>query len=265
MDTYIKRPSEKYGIAIEFASKLPAAAALTAGTVAAVERTTGIDATGTILTSPTATINGTTASFIGQAGSDETDYLITMTVTLSDGSILVEEVLLQVRKSMAMIADAGAIDANTYCTREEGDRYHRTHLYNTVWTLADDWRRDAALIWATRLLDEQASWLGTKASSTQALRWPRTDVMDADGDEFPSDAIPTWLKNATAELARYLLTEDRTEERSYGLKSVKADVVEVEFDSADEKPVIPTSVRSMISAYGSLLGSSQGWIKLERV
>lgn len=159
----------------------------------------------------------------------------------------------------------GADTANSYCTRAEADDYHDTHLYADTWRATEAWKKDAALIWASRLLDEQVAWQGTKVSASQSLRWPRSGVSDADGYAFSSDAIPAWLANATAELARYLLTEDRTEERSYGLKSVKADVVEVEFDSADEKPVIPTSVRSMISAYGSLLGSSQGWIKLERV
>ena len=89
--------------------------------------------------------------------------------------------------------------------------------------------------------------------------------MDADLDEFPSTAIPAWLKNATAELARYLLTEDRTAERGYGLQSVTADVVEVVFDSADEKPVLPASVRSMVAAYGSVQGGTQGWVPLQRV
>ena len=162
-------------------------------------------------------------------------------------------------------ATTGSDTANSYSTRQEADTYHDTHLYGDSWASADGWKKASALIWATRLLDEQLSWLGTKASSTQALRWPRTDVMDADGYEFPSTSIPVWLRNATAELARYLLTEDRTAERGYGLKRVTADVVEVEFDSADEKPILPPSVRSMIGAYGSVQGGAQGWVKLQRV
>lgn len=165
---------------------------------------------------------------------------------------------------IVVIATAGAIDANSYATVAQGDLYHQTHLYGTTWENADTDQKGAALIWATRLLDEQISWNGTKSTSTQALRWPRTEVMDPDGYYFDGDIIPVWLQNATAELARYLLAEDRTAERGYGISKVKADVVEVEFDSADEKPILPASVRSMIGPYGST-GSEQGWVSLVRV
>ena len=164
-----------------------------------------------------------------------------------------------------IVATVGGANANSYGTRAEADSYHDQHLYGDTWKAAEAWKKDAALMWATRLLDEQISWNGTKASSTQALRWPRTEVKDQDGDLLASDEIPAWLLNATAELARYLLTEDRTAERGYGLQSVKADVVEVVFDSADEKPVLPASVRSMVAAYGSVQGGTQGWVPLVRV
>ena len=159
----------------------------------------------------------------------------------------------------------GADTANSYCTRAEADTYHDVHLYADIWRATEAWKKDAALIWASRLLDEQVAWQGTKVSASQSMRWPRSGVSDADGYAFSSDAIPAWLANATAELARYLLTEDRTAERGYGLQSVKADVVEVVFDSADEKPILPASVRSMIAAYGSVQGGASGWVPLQRV
>lgn len=266
MLTYSKRPAEEYNVAIEWASKLPTGTTLSSGTVAAVDRTTGLDATSTVLASSTATITGTQAVFKGKAGSSPTDYLITLTVTLSDGGKLIEEVLLQVRLAMSLVATPGDAAANSYASISDADAYHKTHLYNSAWIAADDWKREAALIWATRLLDEQVEWSGDVESLTQALRWPRANVLERDGRRyFDSGIIPTFLKNATAELARHLLAGDRTQERSIGIQSVVADAVEVVFDKHDVKPILPPSVRSMVQPYGEVQGPGSGSAKLVRV
>ena len=124
---------------------------------------------------------------------------------------------------------AGLTTANSYCTVAEADTYHTTHLYPRVWDEATSDQKARAVIWATRLLDEQCRWRGERASTAQALRWPRTGVATSDDDDWVSSTtIPSWLKNATAELARALLeknrptiAEDQQEtSRSVGGKSV---------------------------------------------
>lgn len=165
---------------------------------------------------------------------------------------------------MSLDATAGGVSSNSYATVAEADAYHANHLYASAWTGAITANKEAALIWATRLLDEQADWHGYPTTLTQALRWPRSWVPDRDGQVWVSNAIvPTFLQNATAELARWLLTEDRTAERVIGLKSVKADVVAVDFDRFDVKPILPPSVRSLIDHYGRVR-SGGGAVPLER-
>lgn len=158
-----------------------------------------------------------------------------------------------------IVATAGATNANSYCTLVEANTYHESHLYATTWTDGEDDNKIIALIWATRLLDEQYDWVGQKVSSDQALRWPRADVTDRDGWEVSSTTIPQFLKNATAELARQLMTSDRFGTRdsaAAGIKSVQAGSVAVEFDSLDRIEVFPEAVESMVSFYttGSQLG-----------
>ena len=158
-----------------------------------------------------------------------------------------------------IVATAGATNANSYCTLVESNTYHDTHLYATTWTDGEDDNKIIALIWATRLLDEQYDWVGQKVSSDQALRWPRADVTDRDGWAVDSATIPQFLKNATAELARQLMTSDRFGTRDSaqaGIKSVQAGSVAVEFDSLDRIEVFPEAVESMVSFYttGSQLG-----------
>ena len=260
-----KRPLEEYGLAVEFAGKLPEGTSLATGAVGAVVHSTGADATSTVLQSNVATISGTQAIFRGKAGTSPIDYLITVTVTLNDGQILVEEVLLQVRLALTLVATPAASNANSYCLRSEADAYHQTHLYNAVWLAADDWKKEAALIWATRLLDEQVDWRGYVTTVPQSLRWPRSMVIDRDRQQyFDNTTIPIFLKNATAELARHLLIGDRTQERSYGLASVKADTVDVVFDKHDVKPILPPSVRSIVEPYGMVNGPGSGIAKLVR-
>src|SRR5688500_3618315 len=100
--------------------------------------------------------------------------------------------------ALTLIATPGAANANSYCTIAEANAYHEAHLYAEAWTEGDDEKRIPALIWATRLLDEQMQWRGYPSTLEQALRWPRSWVPDRDGQVFIDNAIvPTFLKHAT--------------------------------------------------------------------
>lgn len=166
---------------------------------------------------------------------------------------------------MALDATAGGANADSYCTVAEADAYQATHLYASVWTTATTANKEKALKWATRLLDEQVDWEGSVSTLGQALRWPRSEVTDRDGRAwFNNTTIPTFLKNATAELARHLLAGDRTQERSVGIQSVTADTVEVVFDKHDVRPFLPPSVRSMVEPFGRVKGPGSGTAQLVR-
>lgn len=70
--------------------------------------------------------------------------------------------------------------------------------------------KEAALIWATRVLDSQMDWFGSKLKQTtiQTLRWPRAGVVDHDGYNVDQDTIPAILECVTAEMAKELLDRD---------------------------------------------------------
>lgn len=166
--------------------------------------------------------------------------------------------------ALTLTTTPGSATANSYCSVEAADLYHDFHPYADVWNAANASRKQQCLVMATRLLDDLVDWQGQKTTLAQKLRWPRYLVPDRDGLIYlANNTIPEFLQQATAELARYLVAEDRTEERGYGIKSVTADVVSVEFDSTDLKPVLPQSVRNMITPYGGV-GSTQGFVPLVR-
>lgn len=153
---------------------------------------------------------------------------------------------------MALIATPGAANANSYATLAEAAAYHAQTLNASAWTDATDATREIALQWATRILDEQVEWFGEIVSADQSLRWPRFDVFSRDGIALDSDSIPTFLKNATAELAKQLIASDRTAEpSSLGIAELQVDVVKIVFDKSESKAVLSPSVYNMIKAYGT--------------
>lgn len=170
--------------------------------------------------------------------------------------------------ALTLIATAGASDANSYATVVEADAYHEEHLYATNWSSAATATQDIALVWATRLLDEMMEWSGRKNTQTQALRWPRSLVFGPDGYPVDSSVIPQFLKDATAEFARKLIEEDRTDEGSArtlkGFKKLVVGPIELTVDAYTEKPVMPPSVWSIIKFYGRKIGQG-GARYLQRV
>jgi len=156
---------------------------------------------------------------------------------------------------MALVLDetVGGASSNAYLTAAEGDSYHEGRLFATGWTGADLATKEAAIVWATRVLDYSFDWTGSKYTIEQALRWPRYSALDRDGQLFDSNEIPVELKEATAELARLLIGDDRAgESGTEGLKKLKVDVIELEFDKLDRVETIPDEVYQMISHLGRL-------------
>jgi hypothetical protein len=169
--------------------------------------------------------------------------------------------------ALALITTPGSPSANSYTSIAESDTFHDGHVYAAAWWALDPRPKVAALVHATRLLDEQVAWYGTTATRTQALRWPRIGVPERDsvgsflgddryygygyGIDTDSTVIPQWLKNATAELARCLVIEDRTAEPDLlEFTQIQVGTLSLTKDSNQRKDVLPESVRAMVKFYG---------------
>lgn len=163
---------------------------------------------------------------------------------------------------MACVIDAtvGGTDANSYATIAEGNTYHDNHPYPDTWLDADDDQKCRALVTATRLLDTWYEWVGTVASSDQALLWPREDAYGPNGYLHLSDEIPTRIKDATCELARQLLDSNRTADsdvETQGIESMKLGTgMVLSFKGAVTAKPIPDSVQVMVGHYGRQLSRS---------
>lgn len=146
---------------------------------------------------------------------------------------------------------AGLTTANSYATAAEGDTYHDKHAYATTWTGATTANKEAALVMATRLLDEGITWAGTRNTKDQALEWPRVGAYDRGGWAIDNDELPTLLVDATAEMARWLLSSDRTAEAgTEGFSSLKVGTLALVIDKGDRKNIIPPVVLRMLEPVG---------------
>jgi len=160
----------------------------------------------------------------------------------------------------------GKSDANAYANAADGDAYHEGHLYATAWTGALLANKEAALVFATRLIDGQFQFEGVRVKETQALQWPREDCRDPDGaDVLDSDAVPRAVVNATCEMARELLIADRTAAPpGEGLKYHNVGTEQTGYNKSDTRPIISHVAQAMLAKYGSLIKSRSGAVPLVR-
>lgn len=172
---------------------------------------------------------------------------------------------------MALTLDAtvGGASANTYLANADADALMDGRQPNTAWvnlpTTEDDQNR--ALAAACVILGRQR-WKGYRASTTQALAWPRSYVPDPDpvygGDAYlADDAIPAAVKRAQVELAYLILSGDFDAGPTglEGLKSLKVGAIEIEADSSAPRASLPESVRREIAPF---LAGGENTVRLVR-
>lgn len=167
----------------------------------------------------------------------------------------------------------GLHNANAYVSVEDCNTFNNERPYATSWLAVGLEDKKRAIIMATRLLDEHIDWYGQSKRShnldlstaeRQALSWPRSGVSDSDGYTVDQDTIPTWLKNATSEFARFLALEDRTiDPATAGFSKIQLGTLQIEVDAEDRAGVIPRGVVHMVAQYGTI--RYRGSAKLMRV
>ena len=161
----------------------------------------------------------------------------------------------------------GKADANAYANVADGDAYHAGHLYASAWTGASADQKAVAIVMASRLIDAEYQFGGTRSVATQSLQWPREDCPDPDADDMVAETIvPKAVVEAACELARELIIVDRTAAPAgEGLKYYNNAGVQTGYDKTDTRPIIPAVVQALLAKYGALTKSKSGSVKLVRV
>ena len=104
---------------------------------------------------------------------------------------------------MALVVETGAglSNANSFASRAEWVAYW-TDLNDETLADKDDEVIDAALIIATRDVDQSFDWTGSKRTLAQALGWPRSGALDKEGNVIATGTIPDVLKEAVFQRGR---------------------------------------------------------------
>lgn len=154
--------------------------------------------------------------------------------------------------------------ANAYCTEAYATTYltqKRLPNYAPEWLVADVPTREAAIIWATRVLDECFNWNGWKRTLTQSLRWPRSGVTTPDFFWYDYDTVPDPIREGTAELALSLLKRDRTKEPKLlgqGFSDLAVGPIKLNVDPTMVLALIPTHIAAKLQYMGSVQGPGEG-------
>lgn len=148
----------------------------------------------------------------------------------------------------------GLTGATSYASVAEADAYlaQNIHVLPT-WRTLPSTTKQALLAWASRYLDQRANWYGTRTKANSGLRWPRTGVRDLDGNAIGSTVVPREVKAATIEMARYLIAEDRSDDRGQdALKELQVDVIKLVFDNSYRLPEVPNEIQFILRGLGTI-------------
>lgn len=161
----------------------------------------------------------------------------------------------------------GLDDANSYVSRDEADAYYAIDLvFAPTWAAFTDEEKDTRLIWATRLMDQQCTFLGYPTYPTvQALRWPRCGIVNRDGVAVSETSVPRAIKQATAELLKYAVTADPSvDPAAVDIQRVVVDVVEVHFQEGARTVNVPALINQILRGYGVYPAGGSSFEKIQR-
>lgn len=159
-------------------------------------------------------------------------------------------------------------DANGYVDLEEANQILATlpDAQTRSWfnESLNDLKKKKLLITATRIIDENFTFIGRRSINEQALQWPRAYV-PIDGiwpsgvyiaDYVREDVVPSFIKVATADLARHLATTDILEKDPIDdLEEVQVGKIRVKFNLGNNDTQIPPSVLSTLQKWGHYQGN----------
>jgi hypothetical protein len=105
-----------------------------------------------------------------------------------------------------------ALNTNSYAEVADASTYFETRIDAASWDTAATATREDALVTATQLIDNNP-WIGSAVSSSQALAWPRKNVIyfdDRMGQSITiaNNVIPNVVKVAVYEQALHLLNNE---------------------------------------------------------
>lgn len=142
----------------------------------------------------------------------------------------------------------GKSNAESYISVADADARH-TAFGNSAWT-GTDAVKEAALRRSTAYLEQayRTRWTGQRKDLTQALSWPRYDVI-VEGCWVASDSVPTDIANACADLALRALADDLAADTTRAVIREKVGPLETEYDANSPQATRYRAIDAMLAPY----------------
>ena len=167
---------------------------------------------------------------------------------------------------MALIVEdgTGIINANCYTTLQESLDYH-AERGNCLWATITTAQQTAAKIRATDYIEQvyRSSFKGYKSNFTQALSFPRINVVVDEYIYLPSNTIPQELKKAQFELEIRAAQGDLNLDLTQNVIKKKVGVIEVEYDRNSSQKTRYQSVQGFLAPL-LIMGGDGVSVKLVR-
>lgn len=151
---------------------------------------------------------------------------------------------------MLIVEDGtGKVDAEAFATVEEADT-RLASLGLTNWAILSEPEKEQALRRAAQFMEQRwrLRWKGVRYSGTQALAWPRANVI-AEGYLYPFDAVPTAVRHANIDLALCAAAGDLTPDPKPIVIRQKLGPLEREYDPKSLQRPRFTGITLMIAPF----------------
>lgn len=156
-----------------------------------------------------------------------------------------------------MNSTVGDAAADSYVSVVYADAFFAASVSNSAWP-TDPAKKEAALIESTRILDTQFNWAGFIATSTQSLRWPRTEVYDLDDRLYASNIVPKTVMDAVCNYAYFLLQNGGLNQTQSPVLGVKVGPIDLKFAENESVIGVPSYIVKSLAPLGDYQGALQG-------
>jgi hypothetical protein len=145
------------------------------------------------------------------------------------------------------------VGTNSYVSRTDTDTYF-SDILNSVWGSKSTAERDAALVTATGMIDNEYQFIGVSVSASQPLAWPRTGAAYAEPKTgrlttTNDDEVPARVILAVQAQAEHLLRNpDLLSDGDQTFERIKVGPIEIEdkMSNYSKPPKFPNSVRTLL-------------------
>jgi len=157
----------------------------------------------------------------------------------------------------------GLSNATSYTDLAFANQYIEDYVSDvTAWNAATDDQKKQALNRATTFLDLQYTPLqGYRILEAQSLNWPRNYVTDRDGYAVDSDVVPVRVKQATVEVANYIINGNEVFAQLDSEGKLKAETIRIDVITIQKQWTgsnVTASLKAKIDGYIAEFLSSGG-------